>query len=269
MARTPAVAGTFYPADKDDLLQMIAGLSPPVPPTPKRDALAVISPHAGYIYSGGVAGQTFAAVNIPADVIILGPNHHGRGAPLSLSGVDSWQMVMAEVPVNRHLCQLVLQHNHQITVDDEAHRPEHSLEVQIPFLLYHQPALTITPLVVATLSCQECLATGLALAEAIREFDRPVLLVASTDMSHYESRSAATLKDHQALARITDLDPRGLYETVIGKGITMCGIMPTTIVLAAAMALGAGKAELLCYTDSGATSGDLAQVVGYAGMVIS
>ena len=269
MLRSPAVAGQFYPANKDALTQMVSELTPKIPPTEKRNGLAVIAPHAGYIYSGSVAGQTFARVNIPKDVIILGPNHHGLGAPLSLMRDGSWDMVMGQVEMNQVLSELILKHAPNIVVDDEAHRFEHSLEVQVPFLQYQQPDLRITPIVVSRLSFAVCEATGQALAQAIKEFGHPVLLVASTDMTHYESRDSATSKDHLALARITALDPQGLYETVMGRGITMCGIMPTTIVLAAATALGASKAELIRYTDSGETSGDIDQVVGYAGLVIS
>jgi len=269
MLRAPAVAGQFYPAGGKALAAMVAELIPEIPPAEKRDALAVVSPHAGYIYSGSVAGQTFSGVNIPEDVIILGPNHHGLGVPLALMSEGAWEMPMGNVPLNPDLAGLILKHSADIEVDDSAHRFEHSLEVQVPFLQALQPKLKISPIVVSHVPFDICHAVGLALAEAIKEFGKPVLMVASTDMTHYESRRSATIKDHLALARITSLDPQGLYETVIGRGITMCGIMPTTIVLTAAIALGADKAELAHYTDSGETSGDLDQVVGYAGLIIS
>jgi AmmeMemoRadiSam system protein B len=181
----------------------------------------------------------------------------------------AWDMPMGQVPISRDLAELILEYVPAVVVDDEAHRFEHSLEVQVPFLQARQPLLKIAPIVVARLSLPDCLATGRTLAQAIKGLGRPVLLVASTDMTHYESRASATSKDHLALARITALDPQGLYETVRDRNITMCGIIPTTIVLAAALALGAVKAELVRYTDSGETSGDLTQVVGYAGLVIS
>lgn len=269
MSRSPAVAGQFYPADKVTLITMLSELMEEISPTDRQDGLAVISPHAGYIYSGTVAGQTFAKVNIPEDVIILGPNHHGRGAPLAIMRDGIWEMPMGQVPMNPVLADLILKNAPDIVEDNEAHRFEHSLEVQVPFLQLRQPNLKITPIVVSHISLETCLTTGLALAKAIKESGRPVLIVASTDMTHYESRESATAKDHLALARITALDPQGLYETVISNGITMCGIMPTTIALTAAQALGASKAELIRYTDSGETSGDLDQVVGYAGLVVS
>ncbi|MCK4838284.1 MAG: AmmeMemoRadiSam system protein B [Desulfobulbaceae bacterium] len=269
MLRSPAVAGQFYPADKDALAAMVSELMPEIPPAKRQNVLAVISPHAGYIYSGGVAGQTFARVNIPEDVIILGPNHHGHGAPLALMNEGTWEMPMGPVSMNPALSELILKYAADIVVDNEAHRFEHSLEVQVPFLQARQANLKLAPIVVSRLSFEGCRATGQGLAQAIKELGRPVLMVASTDMSHYESRQSATIKDHLALDRITALDPQGLYEIVIGRGITMCGIMPTTIVLAAAQALGASKAELVRYSDSGETSGDLDQVVGYAGLLIS
>ena len=269
MSRSPAVAGQFYPANKDALTTMVSELMPEIPTAKRQNVLAVISPHAGYIYSGGVAGQTFSRVNIPEDVVILGPNHHGHGAPLALMNDGIWDMPMGPVSMNPLLSELILKHASAIVVDNEAHRFEHSLEVQVPFLQSQQPALKIAPIVVSQVSLEVCQATGQALAKAINELGRPVLMVASTDMTHYESRESATVKDHLALDKITALDPQALYETVITRGITMCGIMPTTIVLAAAKALGASKATLVRYTDSGETSGDIDQVVGYAGLIIS
>jgi hypothetical protein len=248
---------------------MVSELIPEIPPARKRDALAVISPHAGYIYSGAVAGQTFADVNIPEDVLILGPNHQGFGARLALMNDGAWEMPMGQVPINSTLAGLILKHSADIATDETAHRFEHSLEVQVPFLQALQVNLKIVPIVVSHIPFELCRATGEALAKAVKEFGKPVLLVASTDMTHYESRRSATAKDHLALDRITALDPQGLYETVIGRGITMCGIMPTTIVLTTAIALGAAKAELVRYTDSGETSGDTDQVVGYAGLVVT
>lgn len=269
MIRLPAVAGQFYPAGKDQLAALLAALMPDIAEADRQDCLAVIAPHAGYIYSGAVAGETFAGVNIPEDVIILGPNHHGHGAPLALMTEGQWDMPLGPVAMNPELAALILKHAETVVADGAAHRLEHSLEVQVPFLQTRQPQLRIAPIVVSSLPYETCRATGVAIAGAIREFARPVLIVASTDMTHYESRQAATAKDHLALARIIDLDPAGLYETVIGRRISMCGIMPTTIALVAAIELGASQAELVRYSDSGETSGDTGQVVGYAGLVVS
>jgi len=269
MHRAPAVADQFYPGDPAILRTTVAELTPAKAASEKRPALAVISPHAGYVYSGAVAGETMGAGVVPKDVLIMGPNHHGHGAAVALMDDGYWDMPMGIVPINRRLAALLLKHSTLITADTLAHRYEHSLEVQIPFLQYQQSELTITPLVVSHLSFDGLRELGLAMAAAIREYDRPVLIVASSDMTHYESRAAASRKDHLALDRILAMDPQGLYNTVMGQQISMCGVMPATVALVAALALGAAETELVRYTDSGEASGDTQQVVGYAGLIIT
>ena len=267
MKREPAVAHQFYPGDPATLKSTLERLIPST--ATKQKALAVVSPHAGYIYSGSVAGETFAAVEIPQDIVLLGPNHHGYGAPVSLMHTGSWNMPLGEVQINTILAQTLLAQTDLIEPDTLAHRFEHSLEVQVPFLQYFRPDMTLTPMVISHLSFKACQEVGETLAEAIRKYNKPVLIVASSDMTHYESRESATAKDSLAIHRLEALDPEGLYNTVLDKGITMCGIMPTTIALVAALRLGATQARLIRYTDSGEASGDTNQVVGYAGMVIS
>jgi len=268
MLRSPAVAGQFYPGSEASLVQTLKNLVPGIQPEERKQALAVVSPHAGYIYSGGVAGETFGQVQVPENVIILGPNHTGQGAPVALMDQGAWDMPMGQVPVNKELAVQIAKKSPLVEIDDVAHRFEHSLEVQVPFLQYMQKDLTIAPIVVSHVSYETCAAVGHGLAAAIKDFGKPVLIVASTDMTHYESRQSASAKDGLALDRIRALDPEGLYNTVVGKRISMCGIMPTAVTLIAALALGAKKAELIRYTDSGETSGDTAHVVGYAGFVI-
>lgn len=267
MQRTAVVADQFYPGDPNILQQTLSGLIPEN--QKKQKAIAVISPHAGYIYSGGVAGETLSRVKIPENVILLGPNHHGRGASIALMSQGSWDMPMGKVPMNRELGRLILENCAAAEEDDIAHRFEHSLEVQVPFLQFLQNELCLAPLVISHLSYAGCEKMGKGLAAAVKLFKQPVLIVASSDMTHYESRQSASRKDHLAIDRIQDLDPQGLYETVVGQKISMCGIMPVTITLIAALELGATKAELIRYTDSGEVSGDTNQVVGYAGMTIS
>lgn len=267
MRRTPAVADQFYPGDVATLRRMLAELVPA--DGQKQQAFAVVSPHAGYVYSGKVAGETMARVSIPQDVIILGPNHHGMGAEVALMAEGEWEMPLGTVPINTELARLLLAESGQIEADTTAHRFEHSLEVQVPFLQHLQPRLRLTPLVISHLALAACQEVGRAIAAAIRAYAKPVLMVASTDMTHYESRANASAKDRQAIERVLALDPVGLYNTVIGHRITMCGIMPTTIALIAAMELGATRATLVRYTDSGEASGDTDQVVGYAGFVVS
>ncbi|MBU4230513.1 MAG: AmmeMemoRadiSam system protein B [Desulfurivibrionaceae bacterium] len=267
MKREPAVAHQFYPGDPATLRSTLDSLIPSG--TAKEKALAVVSPHAGYIYSGSVAGETFAAVEIPQDIVLMGPNHHGYGAPVALMHTGAWRMPLGEVQINTVLAQTLLAQTDLIQPDTLAHRFEHSLEVQVPFLQYFRPDMTLTPMVISHLSFTACQAVGEALAGAIRQYNKPVLIVASSDMTHYESRESATAKDSLAIHRLEALDPEGLYNTVLRKGITMCGIMPATIALVAALRLGATQARLVRYTDSGEASGDTSQVVGYAGLVIS
>lgn len=268
MIRQPAVSGSFYPGNSASLRQILAELIPVVTEDKKQEAVAVIVPHAGYIYSGGVAGETWAGVKIPETVIILGPGHQGQGQPLAL-GVSDWDMVLGRVEIERRLADIVLDISTIIMADDTAHIPEHSIEVQVPFLQVLQENLKILPLLVGRVSYDTCVQAGHDLASAIRKFDKPVLLAASTDMTHYEPRHRALVKDQLAIDRILDLDPAGLYQVVIKQQISMCGVMPVTIAMLAALELGSERAELVRYTDSGEVSADIDQVVGYAGIIMA
>jgi len=266
MTRLPVVADKFYPGDPTILRQTLADLVPPVQNAIKGKA--VIVPHAGYVYSGGVAGETYSRVEVPETVIILGPNHHGRGEPVAL-GTENWAMPLGEVHIAVDLAADILKQSGVIVADNEAHQFEHSLEVQVPFLQFLQDKLTIVPIVISHISYSQCLQVALEIVRAVKAYDRPVLMVASTDMTHYESRQSASMKDHLALKNILNLEPQGLYNTVVTNRISMCGIMPTVITLLATMELEAEKVDLIRYTDSGEASGDTNQVVGYAGLVIS
>ncbi|WP_319589121.1 AmmeMemoRadiSam system protein B [uncultured Desulfobulbus sp.] len=268
MTRTPAVADRFYPGNPEQLRSAMDILVPEVAEDVKKQAMAVVLPHAGYVYSGATAGATISQIRVPETVLIMGPNHHGRGAALAL-GTEDWRMPMGVVPVDHHLAASILQQSSAIVEDQEAHLFEHSLEVQVPFLQQVQQQLRIVPMVVSHIPYALCLTVAHDLAAAIRTHRQPVLIVASTDMSHYESRQQATQKDSLAIERILALDPQGLYATVLGNRISMCGAIPTTIALLTALELGATQAELVRYTDSGEASGDTSQVVGYAGLIIS
>ncbi len=267
MNRQPIVADRFYPGNPAQLRAMLHELNPG--PMPKaHTARALISPHAGYIYSGSVAAETMAQVIIPETVIILGPKHHGRGAPVALSMV-AWDMPLGTVPVDQEIETLLIRESDLITHDELAHEFEHSLEVQVPFLQERQPQLKIVPLAIAHLTHNQCKSLGQAIARTILASNREILIVASSDMTHYETRESASRKDHAALKKLLALDPEGLYQIVLGQQISMCGIMPVTIALHAALELGATRARLVRYSDSGEVSGDTSQVVGYAGVVLS
>ncbi|MBU1234938.1 MAG: AmmeMemoRadiSam system protein B [Proteobacteria bacterium] len=265
--RSPAVAGRFYPGTDDSLRIAIQELSSEAPAKRKK-VLAAVSPHAGYMYSGGVAAETLGSIVIPETVIILGPNHTGQGAPVSLS-TAIWDMPMGRVPVDQDFVEDLLAETSYIEIDELAHRYEHSLEVQIPFLQMGQPRLSIVPIVISHISYPVLDEIGLALAEVIKRSGKEILIVASSDMTHYEPREAADKKDHYVLKKLADMDPDILYRSVTGHRISMCGIMPVTVALIAALELGATKTEVIRYTDSGEMTGDTDQVVGYAGVLIS
>ena len=268
MPRTPAVANMFYPGNRGRLKEQLDSFVEPVPEP--RKVLGAISPHAGYMYSGGVAGAVFSQILIPETVVIVGPNHRGMGAPVALDASGAWDLPMGSVPINKELAGLVLKapFKHKIREDSQAHAMEHSLEVQVPFLQVLRPDVTLVPIAVSHVTYDECDEIGRALVRGVQDYGKEVLLVASTDMTHYESQEAARAKDQLAIERVLALDPKGLYDTVTQHGISMCGVIPTTIVLTACKALGATKAELVQYATSGDVTGDYAQVVGYAGFIV-
>jgi len=268
MPRLPAVADRFYPGSAGALSRTVHSMLQTARPA-ARHAYAVVSPHAGYIYSGAVAGEVISCVQIPETVIILGPNHHGQGRPVALS-TATWQMPMGDVPVDHEIAErLLTAPDSLIEADESAHRFEHSLEVQVPFLQAVQPKLQIVPITLSHISYPGCVDVAQTIADVISASGRDILIVASSDMTHYESRQAAEKKDRLALARVEALDAEGLYRTILDHRITMCGFIPVTIAILAARQLGAKEAHVQTYTDSGAVSGDTDQVVGYAGVIIS
>jgi len=265
MEREPAVAGRFYPAEPDRLaseVQRLLGVAPSEQPV---RALGVIAPHAGYIYSGAIAGTTFARIVVPPRTVVLCPNHTGMGEPVALWPDGGFRTPVGRVPVDLELaaelaaCPLVSR-------DRAAHRHEHALEVQLPLLLARQPELRIVPLCLGRLTLDQCRELGAAIASAAGP---DALVVASSDMSHYIPAAEARRRDHRALDRVLALDPEGLYATVRGEGITMCGVVPATVMLFAARQLGARSATLVRYGNSGEVNGDTRSVVGYAGVIVS
>ncbi len=267
MTRQPYVAGQFYPGERKDLRQALAALIDPA--AAAGPAIAVVSPHAGYVYSGPVAGAVFSAVRVPATAVLLGPAHHEIGPLFAIQTRGGWRTPLGESPVDGPLAGRIMAGCPLVEEDASAHRREHSLEVQLPFIQYLRPDAAIVPLLVSYKAVYEDLeALGRALAAAIGARGGDALLVASTDMSHYVSQKTAELKDMAAVRRILALDPRGLVETVAAERISMCGFQPTAAALVAAVGLGAVRAELVRYQTSGDASGDYGQVVGYASVRI-
>ena len=266
MIRRPAVAGTFYPASSEELYSMIARMIPPI--AEKRKAKGVIAPHAGYIYSGRTAAKVFASVEIPDTVIIMAPNHTGMGKAAALWPSGEWEIPGARVPVNSELASLILENSRVIEEDYQAHLYEHAAEVEVPFLYYLNRNITIVPIVPYPLPYDYCVEIGTAIVKSIKEYGKEVLIVASSDMTHYESAESAKTKDSLALEKILALDPEGLYRIVREYEITMCGFIPATIMLISSIQLGATKATLIDYTNSGEVTGDFSSVVAYAGVVV-
>lgn len=267
MTRKPFVAGQFYPARPRELRETLDLLMDPA--AVRLKALAVVAPHAGYAYSGAVAGAVFSSVSIPDTVLILGPAHRPVGPVFALQTEGSWETPLGAVPIETGLASALLEACPACRSDAKAHEKEHSLEVQVPFLQRLVPDVSIVPVCIShTADYEDLEGLGKAVAESVRGFGRDVLIVASTDMSHYVSRAEAKEKDGLAIGRVLALDPEGLFRTVVRERITMCGFQPVTAALVAARELGAVKAELVRYATSGDVTGDDREVVGYAGLRI-
>ncbi len=268
MTRKPSVAGQFYPGGRDKLRGTIAGMVDPA--AAPRKAIAIVSPHAGYIYSGPVAAAVFSAVKVPATCVVLGPAHREIGSLFAIQGRGSWLTPLGESPVDEALASRITAACPLVEENAQAHLGEHSLEVQLPFIQYFREDAAIVPICISHEARYGELETlGRALAGAIRQDGRETLIVASTDMSHYVSQKTAEKMDMMAIRKVIALDPAGLFDTVVGERISMCGFQPTAAALVAAIALGASEARLVRYGTSGDASGDYSQVVGYAGITIS
>ena len=265
MLRKPAVAGYFYPREADDLRAMVRRLVDPG--AKKEKALAVVVPHAGFVYSGTVAGAVYSSVEIPDRVVILGPSHRGSRSVFGIMSEGDWQTPLGKVPVDAELARAIGDRSPLVREDPGGHAAEHSLEVQLPFLQLLKSSFSIVPVCVSSAAGFDDLENlAEALAGAITASGGKTLLVASTDMSHYVSRETAQRLDFLAIDRMLGFDARGLFDVVRRLDISMCGYQPTTAVLLAAKTLGAIKAELVLYRTSGDVSGDFDQVVGYAGL---
>ena len=267
--RPPAVAGMFYEAsaerlEKDVQSHLQAGAEEGPAP-----AFGAIVPHAGYVYSGPVAGAVYARVSIPSTAVILCPNHTGRGAPASLEPSEAWRTPLGDVKVNRRTAQRLLDLAPSLEWDSAAHAREHSLEVQLPFLQALRNDVEIVPVCLGAHDLDLCREVGEALAAISSEEAEPPLLLASSDMNHYESRLIGRRKDDHVLARIGAIDAEGLFTTVLSEGISMCGFLPATALLFAARKAGISRARVVARRDSGDETGDTSSVVGYAGVILS
>ncbi|MGD2216862.1 MAG: AmmeMemoRadiSam system protein B [Gemmatimonadales bacterium] len=269
--RATAVAGYFYPADPDKLTAMIESFLRDVEEEP-RPVRAVIAPHAGLLYSGQCAAHVFGRVWIPPVVVILAPNHTGMfSAP---GGASVWARGAFETPLGRVAvaekfagqlearCPLVAH-------DPVAHRDEHAVEIELPFLATLAPESAIVPIVISFDDWERARTLAGALAELIAEWPEDVLLVASSDMTHFEPADRAAEKDKMALSAVERLDAEELLSACDRERITMCGRAPAATVVEAARRLGATRAEVVDYRHSGWVTGDNSNVVAYAGVTIN
>jgi AmmeMemoRadiSam system protein B len=265
--REAAVAGQFYPESPVELRQEVEGYLSPA--GKKIHALGIIAPHAGYMYSGAVAGAVFAHIEIPRRVIVLCPNHTGFGEPLSITSSGSYRTPLGEIAIDVKLAEALKKNFPLLREDLAAQVREHAVEVQLPFLQAASKDLTFVPITVGTGQFEVLSALGVVIAKVISECGEPVLIVASSDMNHYEADDETRVKDALAIEQVLGLSPSGLFQTVRGQNISMCGVGPAVAMLTAALKLGATSAEMVKYATSGDISGDRKHVVGYAGITVS
>ena len=263
--RQPAVAGKFYPRNPKELASEIESYSAAAA---TMKAIGCMVPHAGYMYSGHVAGAVYAALELPARFVILCPNHTGLGSPLSVMSEGEWETPLGSVPLDAQLSATIRTRCPLLTEDADAHRYEHAIEVQLPFLQVRLKQFRFVPIAIGTSSLEHLQVLGMAIADAIAEVKERILVIASSDMNHYESDSVTRTKDSRAIERILAMDPAGLHEAVTKEDISMCGYGAATSMLTAAKRLGAKSAELIKYATSGDVSGDRRMVVGYAGIAV-
>lgn len=267
MVRQPAVSGRFYPADPIELGHQVEQFSQG-PASEKINALGCLVPHAGYMYSGHVAGAVFQKLNLPQRILLLGPRHFPRGAPVAILSRGTWRTPLGEARIDSALADELKQACRALHEDPVAHASEHSLEVQIPFLQMLAGDFSFVPVVLGTGRYEVFEELGKAVAQVISAQKTPVLVIASSDMNHYENDQITRVKDHMAIEQILALDPRGLFDTVNREDISMCGYGAAVTMLIAVRALGAKGAELIRYATSGDINHTHDQVVGYAGVII-
>jgi AmmeMemoRadiSam system protein B len=266
VVRQPFASGSFYPDEPAGLRRDVDSFLEPAEGGP-REALGVIVPHAGYMYSGHVAGRVYATAKLPRRIIILGPNHMGLGDSVAVMNRGSWETPLGPAIIDEPLADLILKAAPMASADASAHRAEHSLEVQLPFLQVSIGNFVFTPICIGNESLSDLKKLAQALVTAIRELGEPVGIVISTDMTHYESAESAREKDQRIINEMKNLDSDQVHKLATNEEMSMCGFRAVTTGIEALKSLGASSSNLIAYANSGETSGDL-KVVGYAGLLI-
>lgn len=282
--RAPAVAGMFYPDNAIELRALIdqcfrnqqfgpgRTLTTTTPPSNKqRRIYGVVSPHAGYIYSGAVAANGFYEISSTDfhDVIMVGPNHYGIGSWVAAMKEGTWETPVGDVQVNSQMAEEIRKRSAALDFDDYAHSRDHCLEVQIPFLQCIKQNFKIVPVVLVSQKRDIAFDLGNAISQTITELGTAdsTLLLASSDFTHYEPNSEAHRKDGQLINAILSLDISRFYTVLERMNISACGYGAIATMMVAAKNLGATKGELLKYATSGDVTGDVSAVVGYSSIV--
>lgn len=262
--RYPAVAGQFYPSGKNDLGRDISKCFAGIPRT-ERPVIGAVVPHAGYMYSGRTAAHVYSVLPEADTFVILGPNHTGYGSPVAVS-MEKWSTPLGEV--NPDIEFISALPKRIIDIDETAHKHEHSLEVQLPFLQHLFSGYSIVSICMGMQDEETAIEVGEEIATAVKKLDKKVVIIASSDFTHYQPDNVARKNDKYYIDSILELDVHGFYRKLYERGATVCGYGTISAMLAAAKKLGAAKATLLDYSTSGDTTGDLSGVVGYAGIIV-
>src|ERR1700760_2019414 len=270
MIRLPAVAGRFYPADAGELAAVVRRLSVARDGASSSEEISVagcLMPHAGYMYSGGVAGEVLSRIALPKKILILGVRHYPRGESAAILSNGAWRTPLGDAPIDPELAMALRDACPLLREDAVAHSQEHSLEVQIPFLQVLAPGFSFVPVALGTVRFDDLVRVGEAVARVLMAAGDRVLLLATSDLNHYEDDATTRVKDAKAVEKLLKLDARGLFDVCRAEKISMCGLGPAVAKITALRGMGVTHGELVRYATSADVSGDTTSVVGYAGIV--
>jgi AmmeMemoRadiSam system protein B len=269
MLRLPSVAGSFYPSHAAELSALLAEYTKKRGGATSVNAKACLVPHAGYVYSGHVAGAVFAKIRLPKKIVILGVRHQPPGSPAAIISQGAWRTPLGDALIDEELAGALRRESSLLSEDAVAHSQEHSLEVQLPFLQMLDAGFTFVPIALGTLNFETLVSVGEAIGRVLAAEEQEVLLLTTSDLNHYEDDATTRVKDGQAIEQLLNMDARGLFDVCRKEDISMCGLGPAVAMLTALRALSAAKPELIRYSTSGDISGNTEAVVGYAGMIFS
>jgi AmmeMemoRadiSam system protein B len=264
MIREPAVAGRFYQNNGNVLRREVEGFLSF--DGQKEPYTGCVVPHAGYMFSGETAGMVLSCIDMPDTAILFSPNHTGAGKSISVWSGDGWRTPLGTAGIDEEIRERIYSID-GAERDTEAHRMEHSIEVIVPFLQVMNENISIVPVTAACRDREKLISFGRSVAETVSGAGKDILLIASSDMTHMEPAEQARAKDMKCIEKMEQVDPGGLYELVTKEGISMCGVFPVTILLSACRKMGVSEGKLVNYTNSGETTGDIMNVVGYAVML--